>query len=408
MRKILIMSWRNIWRNKLRSSVIIIAVAIGLFAGVFTTAFMKGMMDQRLKNAIKTEISHIQVHHQDFLETSDFNDDIDSSSLLVKEFEKIDGVKAASGRIIVQGMAAIGGANAGVKLVGINPGNEKMVTNIHDNIVEGHYFKNYKKKDPIVIGKQLAEELDIGVGSKVILTFQDSSGNITRNVFKVNGIFKTVNDMFERTNAFVKMDDLAKLTGINPNASHEIAIYLEEDQYAGMIKDKIISKVPSLDVKTWKEISPELAMIDQSMGVTMYIVIIIILIALGFGIVNTMLMVVLERIKEFGMLMAIGMNGNKIFIMILVETVLLVLTGGIVGILMGTGVSKIFEYQGIDLSLWAKGLTAYGYDPIVYTQLDMEMVGVITLLVIITGILASLYPAIKAVKLKPVEALRTE
>jgi ABC-type antimicrobial peptide transport system permease subunit len=153
---------------------------------------------------------------------------------------------------------------------------------------------------------------------------------------------------------------------------------------------------------------PDVAMIKESMNLMMYITILVILLALGFSIVNTMLMSVLERVKELGMLMSIGMNRLRVFMMIVLETIYLLLVGGVLGMILGVLISNYFGRVGIDLSLWGEGFEAYGYDTVIYPIIDFENVIVITLLIIATGIVAALYPAYKALKLNPSEALRMD
>ena len=166
---------------------------------------------------------------------------------------------------------------------------------------------------------------------------------------------------------------------------------------------------PGLNVEEWFEIMPELNYLTETMDYYMYIFIIIILLALGFGIVNTMLMVVLERVKELGMLMAVGMNKRRVFGMIMLETVLLSFTGGIFGILIGTALAGYFHSRGLNLSgLYGEGLSALGYNSTVYTVLHPQMIIMTTVLVILTGVLASVYPALKALKLNPADAVRSD
>jgi putative ABC transport system permease protein len=154
---------------------------------------------------------------------------------------------------------------------------------------------------------------------------------------------------------------------------------------------------------------PELGYLTETMDLYMYIFIIVILFALGFGIVNTMLMAVLERIHELGMLMAVGMNKIIIFKMIMLETVFLSLTGGVIGIFAGLVVSQIYSTKGIDLSgLYGEGFAALGYDSVIYTVIQMKMIIGVTLLVIFTGIISSAFPALKALRLNPAEAVRTD
>ena len=153
---------------------------------------------------------------------------------------------------------------------------------------------------------------------------------------------------------------------------------------------------------------PEVALVEQTMDIPMYIFMGVILFALLFGIINTMLMAVLERRKELGMLMAIGMNKLRVFRMIMLETLLLSLTGGVAGIVLGALITLIAAQQGINLSATGQAYESLGYDPLVYPVFRISMAATVTIMVMFTGFLGSLYPARKALKLKPADAIRID
>ena len=400
-------SWRNIWRNKVRSLVIITAVALGICAGVFSTAFMKGMMDQRIQQAISTEISHIQIHRQDYRQESSLQLYMNGSPAMVKQLEGINHVKGASQRIIIQSMVASAETSSGVKIMGIYPENEQKVTNLSAKIVEGQYFEGVPK-NPVVIGKKLAEKLNVKLHSKIVITLQDMDKNITAGAFRIAGLFETPNSTYDEMSVFVRYNDLSRLLNFPEGASHEIAILVDDNEIVASVQGEIKALVADYEVLNWKEISPEMSYMTEVMDMYMYIFIIIILLALLFGIINTMLMVILERIKEIGMLLAVGMNKLKVFTMIVIETVQLSLVGGVAGVIVGGLIAKYFETHAINLSRWAKGYSQLGYDTMAYCSLEPEMVINITILVIFTGIIAALYPAYKALKYDPAEALRME
>ena len=244
--------------------------------------------------------------------------------------------------------------------------------------------------------------------SKVVITVHDASGNITGGAFRVCGIFDISSGIFEEMNVFVRKSDLARLLGLDKNTSHEIVIHLDDteqiDQYAAMLKEQH----QDLLVQSWKEAMPELGYLNEIGNLYTYIFVIIIRLALGFGIVNTMLMVILERVKELGMLMAVGMSKARIFGMLMLETVLLTFTGGFTGILIGLGATYATMKNGINLSGYNAGFEDMGYSSHIYPVVEFETIYVIAILVIITGILASIYPARKALKYNPADAIRTE
>jgi ABC-type lipoprotein release transport system permease subunit len=248
----------------------------------------------------------------------------------------------------------------------------------------------------------------VKLGSKVVLTRQDIDNNITAGAFRIVGIFNTENNIFDESNVFVLDRSIRRLMNLPENASHEIAILADNNENVPGIQDSIKKEFSDLEVMSWLELSPEMSYLNEAMDLMMYIFIIIILFALLFGIINTMLMAVLERVKEIGMLMAIGMNKIRVFMMIVIETILLALTGGVFGIILGTLVSKYFETHKIDLTVWGDAYSDIGYGSFTYTSLDTSLLINVTILVILTGILASLYPAYKALKNDPADALRTE
>ena len=327
-------AWRNIWRSKVRSLVIICALAIGILSGVFTWALYEGMVTQRINSAIKTEASHIQLHQKNYLENPDVKYLINNADSIRIQIDSMAGVKAVTVRVIVNSMITSAETGSGVQVIGINPEYEKQVTNIHEKITDGGYFEG-KGRNPIVIGKKMADKLNVNVRSKVVLTMQDMNGEIVRALFKVSGIYKISNSMYEEMTVFVRKSDLTRLIGLDSDNGHEIAVLLQDDKTCDTMKDEIAKMYNNLDVKSWKDIMPEVSLVEQSLDVSMYLILGIILFALLFGIINTMLMAVLERVKELGMLMAVGMNKIRVFIMIMLETLFLALTGCVIGIFLG-------------------------------------------------------------------------
>jgi ABC-type lipoprotein release transport system permease subunit len=365
------------------------------------------MMDQRIDKVIKTELSNIQIHEPEFRKTSEFSNFIPDANDLAAKIRSITHVKGVSNRMVVQSMVASAETASGVIIMGIDPDVEPDVTNLNNKIIDGAYFEGIKK-NPVVIGKKLAEKLNVKIRSKIVITIQDLDNDIISGAFRVAGIYTTNNNLYDEGHIFVRYSDLVRLSGFPENAGHEIAISLDNNEYLLEVQEKVKVLSPDYEVKNWKELSPEMSYLTEVMDMYMYIFIIIILLALLFGIINTMLMVVMERTKEIGMLMAVGMNKMRIFSMIVLESVLLSFVGGVVGIIIGAIVSKFGETHPVDLSMWAEGYHALGYDSFVYTRLQPELIVNVAILVIITGVIAALYPAYKALKNDPADALRME
>jgi len=387
--------------------VIIFSIALGIFAGVAATAFMKGLAEQRIQKVINTELSYIQIHKNGFRQNSDFKSYMPDAQNLASEIRAIPNVTGASQRIIVQSMIASAETASGVLIAGVDPAQESKVTNIHNRIIEGDYFEGIKK-NPVVIGKKLAEKLNVKIKSKLVITLQDTANNVISGLFRVSGIYTSNNNVYDESHVFVRYNDLQRLSALPEGVAHEIAININDNENLQTVESSVNEIASGYEVLDWKSLSPEMNYLTEAMDLYMYIFIIIILLALLFGIINTMLMVVMERTKEIGMLMAIGMNKIRIFSMVVLESILLSLTGGVVGIIIGAAFSKWRETKPIDLSAWAQGYEQLGYDAYVYTSLEPVMLVNITILVIITGVIAALYPAYKALRNDPADALRME
>jgi len=399
-------AWRNLWRNKLRSFIIIGAVTLGIFAGIFLTAFTNGMVNSRIQSIISTEMSHIQIHQPGFLDNDQFSLVIANADSVVNLVRETPDVVAASKRIIINSMVASAETGTGVKIIGIDPENEIKVTDLSSKIFSGKYIDS-ADRNPVVISERLAQKLKVSLKNKIIITVQDVNKNITGGAFRIVGIFRTDNSMFDEANVFVRGTDLSRLTGLKGHEAHEIAILLNKNETDDVTK--ILSGMfPNLEVKSWKQLSPEAGYLVSAMNQYMFIFIIVILIALCFGIINTMLMVIMERIHELGMLMAIGMNRVRVFAMIMLETVFLSLTGGISGLIIGYTAIKYFAKAGINLYFWKEAFSELGYSAYIYPVTDTKTMAITVILVMIAGIISALYPAYKALKLNPSEAIRTQ
>jgi len=401
-------AWRSIWRSKMRSAVVIFAIASGLLGGLFSSAWINGMAQQRVKNTFAYEIGHIQLHNPSYAENPDVRKTIKKTDEKLNELRKVQGVIGVAERVLVNGMSATANKNMGVNIIGVDPLHEKEVFEIYKMIdtASGDFFET-KKKNSVVISRALAVELKAKLKSKIVLTFQDYNGEITGAAFKVVGIFKTDNNPWDKIHVFVKNDDLRRVLAMPEDESHEIVLVIKDYEQADVVAADLQIRFPDAKVEDWSEVSPYLSLMSGYMDTMMGLFMVIILGALGFGIVNTMLMVVLERTRELGMLMAIGMNRRRVFFMIMLETILLALVGALFGEILSVIAINYFNKAGIDLSSVAEGMESVGYAAVTYPMLETYRYLQITILVIITGILASIYPAFKALKLHPAEAIRS-
>jgi ABC-type lipoprotein release transport system permease subunit len=378
---------------------------VGLWVGAFTMAYVFGMIDQRLKDAVENEVSHFQVHHPRFEDDNEARFVVPKGTELLSVVKKDPRVKAAGARVITYGMIGSAQTSTGGKFVGIDPIAEDALTGLKGKLTQGTYFQD-DSKNKVIISERLAQKLKVKLRSKIVLTFQDTTGNIVAGAFRITALYKTYNSGYDDTHVFLRSPDLWDLLG---TAGHyqEVAALLQDPQQLESMLAELSGTYPKAKFESWKELAPELGLMIDSFDQYMIIFIIIILLALSFGIVNTMLMAVLERVREIGMLMAIGMNRWRVFSLIALETLYLVLMASPLGLLLAYLTINHLGEVGMDLSgLYQEGYAAYGFKSFIYPKLENIYYFRIFIMVSITAILASIYPAVTAIRLNPVNAIR--
>lgn len=402
---LLILAWRNIWRNKKRSLIIVAAIAAGLLSGLFASAVMFGMVESLINSTIDRDLGHVQIHSTKYEDEKLLADTISNYQSALRIIKNQEHIKGVSSRVVLEGIGSSATTSTGLRIVGINPDEEKSVTIIYKRIIAGSYFKE-EKRNQILIGKKLADDLGIKEKSKIVLSFQDFDGNIIYGAFRVSGIFETESSVFDKMNVFLEENDLFSLLNVKP-VYHEIAIRLNSVQNVDSVYANLSTELSDLSVKNWKELAPELKLMNEMIGLELNIFVGVILFALLFGITNTMLMSVMERVREFGVLMAIGMKRRRVFTMIILETILLSLVGGVIGMILASSLITWIGKVGINLSAFTEGFTAFSISPMLHPILPIDFYASITIMIIITAIFSAIYPAVKAIKLKPSQAIRT-
>ena len=403
------LAWKNIWRNKVRSAVILSAIAIGLFSGTFMLSFLNGWIIETVNDDIKTQLSHVQIHDTTFLANYDIN-----ACFIRKDIEdKISQqfshpVFTVAYRLNLTGILASPHNVTGVTAKAVWEDEEMQVTNVWKHIPDttGVYLTD-DTRNAIVISRKIADKLNVRLKSKIVFTFQDAFGDMQSIAFRVGGIYKTTNGMFDEGNVFIRYTDVFDYTGLPAGAVHEAAILTEDMESCRILAPQLKRLFPEMDVQAWNELNPALEMVLAYTDFLAVIILGIFLLALSFGIINTMLMAVLERTHELGMLGAIGMSKRKIFRMIMLETLFLTIIGSVAGIVIGALLIFPTLKTGIDMNfLIGDQFEDYGFSSIVYPILNLQMFIQIVVLVILAGILSAIYPARKALKLNPLEAIK--
>jgi ABC-type lipoprotein release transport system permease subunit len=404
MKTLITIAWRNIWRHPARSGVLIAAVVVGLWAGVVTVGTVNGLMQQRVDYLIDSEIAHAQIHHPEFLAEG-------YSWLYIPDHEEIlnwldedPRIAVWSARTMTDGMVQSPIKTSGVRIRGIDIDQENRTTDFHENMVEGEYLDS-DVRNAVIVGRSLARDHNLRIGNRIVLVFEDTGNELASGSFNIVGFFESASTEFDDRNVFVRSGDFSRYLAEEP-VVHEIAMRFTELDMAAAVVADINTAFSRVEAQTWRELSPELNVLVELGGVMHFVMTMIIMLALAFGILNTMLMALFERMREIGMLLSIGMSKMRVFSMILLESIILTLSGALTGILLAWISINYLSGRGINLEQFAAGVAELGWDHIIYPVISIpEYAGIVTLVMVIT-LLASVYPALKAIRINPLEAAK--
>ena len=411
------MAVRNVGRHRRRTGIVLTAVAVGLGGILVTMAIQYGMIFQMVQTAIRTELGHLQIQGLGFEESTG----IDVRIRWARQADPglladVPGVAAWTPRLLSEGLVFSPRASVGVRLVGIDPEREAAVTALADAVVEGAYLDadggeppangaGRRRRPELLMGARLADRLKVGVTDKVVLSVQDVHGDMTGEAYRVGGLFRTASRELDETAVYMRLDEGQRLLDVGEDVS-TLVLVTRDGVAPEVAKAALLGRMdPTLEVRTWKELRPLLvSMIDMmdSMGWIIYAAVFI---AMAFGIANVLLMSVYERIREIGIMMAIGMRPGRLVAVIVIESMLLTLVGVALGFAVGLGAIWSLR-DGIDLSNWGEGLVAFGIPTRIVPLLRSDDLLIPVLVAVITAILASLWPAVRAARTRPAEAVR--
>ncbi|HHF0558017.1 TPA: ABC transporter permease [Vibrio antiquarius] len=403
------LAWRNLWRNKLRTSIMLGAMVFGLMGVVAMIGFMNGLVDSMIKNAIAWQTSHLQVHQKSYLNNPDLSDTITNYQTITAALAAHQDVKAVSARFLADGMIASARSTRGVRINGINIEQEQSITPLKSHVIDGEWL-NEVGRNTILVSQKTANRLKLRVGSKVVLTLSDIKGDVSGAAFRVRGIFKTPSTTFDDGNVYVRKVDLETIAGLS--GAHEIGVLLNSNETEQLESAEAftLSILPQanreqLVVRKWQEIQPLLATMMSSMDISNQIMLVVFVLAMTLGIINIMLMSVFERTREFGVLMAVGMQQHKIRTLIILETLFLGLSGCALGLLGSAVMLKILSITGLSLGALADGLGAYGVDTLLYPRVSFYEYQLIIVAIFVASLFAALYPARQILKHRPADAM---
>ena len=401
--KIIEVSWRNLWRNRTRTNVTIAAVALCIAILIIFQSMIVGLIEKAVFNTTNLVIGEVQIHANGYLNDKSLYKDL-------KNTEKIKSIAKKNNIGLVErsygfGLISSGTKSAGTQFWGVNPESELMHFDFAKHINQGT-FLNSSSSNKIVLGNKLALSLAAEVGTELVVFVQGADGSLGNDLFYVSGILKNVAENIDRSAAIILENDFNILFSSN-NMIHEIALNSKGNFEAEEIQNLMSAEIKDVEIDTWKQLMPTIALMTEKMSVFMRTLFsLIFTIAAGLGVMNTMIMSTYDRMKEFGIIRAIGATPWTIIKQVSLEAIILTFIASIIGTIVGLSAALYFQKYGFDVS--GQGNFSFGgvvMDPIWKASVSLGIILLPIGLMMLTSILSSLYPASIAARIKPVEAI---
>ena len=403
LRVLLMLAWRNLWRNHRRTFIMLAAISVGVWAMIFMTALTQGMVNDMIEDGISALPGHVQAHHPDYRDDPNINNLIPIPDAELSARLEAAGFESWATRIKVPAVVTSERESRGVMLLGVDPAREQGLTFIDEDDLEGRFLEDVADGG-IVIGRKLAETLETEVGKRVVLMSQDPDNDIADRGFRVVGLFGADMPLYEEGFVFAGKETIQQLLGVGDYVSEALVL---GDDYRDVTDEYERMRVLFDDgvvVRPWTELDTYLGTMLEVMDGFVLIWVIVIFLALSFGLVNTLVMAVFERVREIGLMLALGMKPSSILGQIIIESMLLLVFGLAIGNFLAWASIEPLK-GGIDISIVAEGMEMMGAAAVLYPQLRLEDVILANVVVLVLGFFASLSPAWRASRYQPVEAI---
>ncbi len=408
MKTIFLIGWRNIWRHKKRSLVIISSIAIGIFAIIVQMSIMNGLGNQLIENNIKTALGHIAIHRKGFQDDMKLKYNFLPSEKIISAIKKEKEIVAYAPRIKVVGMVNSSESSQTAIITGIDPDMEKNVSNLYQftSKEKGSRFLDKSDDKSVLISQFTASKLGLVVGDKLVLMLQNNQNELTGVAMTVAGTYQTPLEPFDKYFVFVNINKLREISGIGENVS-EIVIAMKEKNRINAVKEKLINNINdgSLEILSWMDMAPYLISAVMVYDGIILVCLLVLFIVVIFSVANVLLMAIMERFHEIGVMKSIGTKPSLISLMIIFEAVNLGIVGLCLGTFVGVATVKLLAINGINLGAIAEMARSWGTGSILYPVINLRDIIIGTVMVFFTTVIASVYPAIKAARIKPIDAL---
>jgi len=411
------LAWRNIWRRKRRTMITAFSIAFGVLLSVTFTGSGDYTYTNMIDMGASMGMGHVTVEPPGYHLKPTLDKRLSNTPELRRQITTMQGVADATVRITGQAMFASARKSVGGAFIAVDPAFETEANNLLiRSMVEGDIFAD-KRGRGMVIGSKLAQKLHVKIGKKVVYTTTDANGEIVSDIARVSGIFTTGIDMVDGAMALLPIGSVQKTLDYSDDEATLIAVIIKDQRHAEAMRDTIAnlsktahSEAKNMAVLTWKESQPDLAGVIAFDKAGNYISQFLVGLLIAVGILNTMLMSVLERTREFGVMMAVGMSPKTLFRLVMVESFWMAIVGLILGILITAPWYYYLYHTGIDFSNAFGSDFSYGgviVDPVFKARLFKESIMAILSGVFLLALLAGIYPAWRAGRVPPVESLKT-
>jgi ABC-type lipoprotein release transport system permease subunit len=397
------MAWRNVWRNRRRSVVTIAAMTLALWVMILYAGLMEGYLQGMERNILDLEVGDVQLFAGDYRDNPSIYTLIDDPEGLLGPLN--DAGFPASGRLLAYGMAAAKESSAGVSFRGVDVERDARVSLVHEQLAEGTWLDSAEPHS-VVLGRRLARMLVLQPGEDLIVLTQGADGSFAYDRYTVRGVLKGISEGIDRGGVFMTAEAFRELLVV-PNGVHQIIVRRPGDLELGEAATRVQGIASDLDVQTWRQLLPTLASLLDSSRQIMFVMFFIVYVAIGILILNAMLMAVFERIREFGVLKALGVGPFDVLRLILVESGIQTGIAILVGVSLAVPGILYLSHTGLNMAQLA-GLTVMGIamDPVWRAVVSVSVfTGPIVTLLVIVGA-AVLYPGLKAAVIRPVDAMR--
>ncbi len=396
------LAWRSLWRNPRRTLVTLAVVGVGLYSILVLGALMQAWAQSSRDTQLDLLTGSGQIHARGYLNDPTVARRMSPPSKALLRVLNGPDIPGWVARVRVPAVVQSEYRTLPVTLVGVDPARERRISTVPEKIARGVYLSD--RDDPgIVIGRHLAKRLNTGIGKRVVLMAQAGDGRLAQRAYRVIGLFAG-SESTEDSFAFTGIATAQQMLNIGDDIS-EISFMVGDGQPVANIIARLQDATPDDDVEPWTRIAPLTTAMDGFMRAFVYVWLWIMFVFMAIGIINTQLMAVFERVREFGLLQALGMRPRLILTQVLLESALLVGVGVILG-LAAAGVTIAAFHGGISLSFLARGADYFGAGHMLYPQLAPGQSALIAGTVWALGVFVTLWPARRAAHANPVEAMR--